>query len=118
MYFENINTLNKILESLKIALEASARGIKFANIDLKRSDSKNFILAGDECTLIPAFRTIDGLGGTVASNIVEEREKQEFISIEDFQKRGKVSQTLVDRMRLMGVLKGLPESSQMTLFEL
>jgi len=116
--YDATNKENNILESLKIALEASARGIKFANIDLKRSDAKNFILAGDDCTLIPSFRTIDGLGGTVANNITEEREKQEFISIEDLQKRGKLSQTLVDKMKLMGIFKGLPESSQMTLFEL
>jgi len=107
-----------VIESLKIALEATARGIKFANVNLERSDARNFILEGDDCTLIPSFRTIDGLGGTVATNIVEEREKQAFISIEDLQKRGKISQTLTDKMRLMGVLKGLPESSQMTLFEI
>lgn len=116
--YEATNKESNILDSLKIALEASARGIKFANVDVKKSDARNFILAGDECTLIPSFRTIDGLGGTVANNIVEEREKQEFISIEDLQKRGKISQTLIDKMRMMGMFKGLPESSQMTLFEL
>ncbi len=110
------NKETNILESLKIALEASARGIKFEKVSIEKSDAKNFILAGDDCTLIPPFRTIDGLGGTVATNIVEEREKNPFISIDDLQKRGKLSSTLIDKMRLMGILDDLPESSQMTLF--
>ncbi|MNE94138.1 DNA polymerase III PolC-type [compost metagenome] len=75
----------------------------------------NFVFA-DDTTLIPPFRTIDGLGDTVAKKIVEEREKGEFLSIEDLQKRGKVSGTLIEKMRSMGVLNGLDESSQLTLF--
>lgn len=60
--------------------------------------------------------SIDGLGDTVAKNIVEEREKGEFISIEDLGKRAKISQTLIDKMRLMHILDGMPESSQLSLF--
>ncbi len=105
-----------IIETLKIALEATARGIRFMNVDVEKSDAKNFLLAGDEYTLIPPFRTIDGLGDTVAANIVEERQKKTFISIDDLQKRGKISATLIDKMRLMGILENLPESNQMTLF--
>ena len=46
----------------------------------------------------------------------QEREKSKFISVEDIQLRGKVSQTLIDRMRMMGILNQLPESSQLSLF--
>lgn len=66
--------------------------------------------------LIPPFRTIDGLGDTVATNISEEAQKNPFISIEDFSKRCKVSTTLVDKMRTMGILNDLPETSQLSLF--
>lgn len=115
--FEASNKETSIIETLKVALEATARGIKFGSIDLEKSQASKFVIDQEhENTLIPPFSTIDGLGGTVATNIVEEREKKTFLSIEDFQKRGKVSQTLVDRMRLMGILGDLPESSQMTLF--
>lgn len=115
--FEATNKENGVLESLKIALEASARGIHFGKISLEKSDATHFRIDEEhENTLIPSFSTIDGLGGTVAQKIIEEREQQAFLSIEDFQKRGKVSQTLVDKMRLMGILDDLPESSQLTLF--
>ena len=106
-----------VLESLKIALEATARGIKFGNIDLDKSDALKFIKSDTlENTLIPPFRAIDGLGDTVGKTICEERSKKEFLSIEDLQKRGKVSQTLIEKLRTMKVLKDLPESNQLSLF--
>ena len=106
-----------VLESLKIALEATARGIKFANIDLNKSDALKFIKSDNlENTLIPPFRAIDGLGDTVGKTICQERSKREFLSIEDLQKRGKVSTTLIEKLRTMKVLKDLPESNQLSLF--
>ena len=114
--FDASNKENSILEGLQIALEASCRGIKFAPIDLAKSDSDKFIIAEDGMTLIPPFRAIDGLGETVARKIVEEREKNYFLSIEDLQKRAKVSATLIDKMRMMGILDGMDESSQLSIF--
>ena len=104
-----------VLEVLQVALEATARGFKFANIDIEKSDATNFILL-DDYTLLPPFRTIDGLGGLVAKKIVEERAKKPFLSIEDLQKRGKVTATTIEKMRLMGVLDNLDESNQLSLF--
>ena len=56
------------------------------------------------------------ISDTVANNIVEEREKGPFISIEEFQIRCKVSGTLIDKMRLMGIFGDMPETSQLSLF--
>ena len=36
--------------------------------------------------------------------------------MEDVQKRGKVSGTLIDKMKEMDILKDLPESNQLSLF--
>ena len=112
---EATNKEVSIIETLKIALEATARGIKFAPLSVTESGAKNFVIKDDH-TLIPPFRTIDGLGLTVAEKIVEEREKNAFLSIEDLQKRGKVSATLIDKMRMMGMLDNMDESSQLSLF--
>ena len=98
-----------------MCLEATARGISFAPIDLYKSSATIWGVK-DETTIYPPFASIDGLGDTVAKKIVEEREKSKFISVEDIQVRGKVSQTLTDRMRMMGILNQLPESSQLSLF--
>jgi DNA polymerase-3 subunit alpha (Gram-positive type) len=103
------------LESLKVCLEASARGIKFAPIDLNKSEATTWGVLDDK-TVLPPFSAIDGLGDTVAKAIVEEREKRQFTSIEDLQKRAKISQTLLDKLRRMKILDSLDESDQLTLF--
>ena len=113
--YEATNKETGQAESLKVALEATARGIKFLNVDLYKSDATVWV-AKNDTEIYPPFNAIDGLGDTVAKNIVEEREKQPFISIEDVQKRGKVSKTLIDKMTEMGILKDLPDSNQLSLF--
>ena len=109
------NKENGQAESLKVALEATARGIKFLNVDLYHSDATVWTVKSDT-EIYPPFSAIDGLGDTVAKNIVAEREKGKFISIEDIQKRAKVSGTLIDKMKEMGILEGLPNSNQLSLF--
>ncbi len=101
---------------LEIALEMCARGFRFGNIDLYKSDSTKFIIDDDRITLIPPFRTIDGLGDTVAKNIVKERNIRPFLSIEDLQVRAKVSQTLIEKMKNMKILDDMEESNQLSLF--
>ena len=102
-------------ESLKVALEATARGIKFLNVDLYESEATTWKVKSDT-EIIPPFSSIAGLGDTVAKKIVEEREKQPFLSVEDLQSRGKVTTTLIERMKEMKVLKDLPDSNQLSLF--
>ena len=113
--YEATNKENGQAESLKVALEATARGIKFLNVDLYKSDATVWV-AKNDTEIYPPFNAIDGLGDTVAKAIVAEREKQPFISIEDVQKRGKVSKTLIDKMTEMGILQDLPDSNQLSLF--
>ena len=113
--YDATNKESSVLECLKVALEALARNIKFKPIDLYKSHYHDFVI-DDDGNLIPPFRSIDGLGEVVAKNIVEEREKREFISIEDLQKRAKLSSTLIEKLRSMGILDGMDESSQLTLF--
>ena len=113
--YEATNKENGQAESLKVALEATARGIKFLNVDLYNSEATVWVAKGDN-EIYPPFNAIEGLGDTVAKNIVAEREKGRFISIEDVQKRAKVSQTLIEKMKDMKILEGLPESNQLSLF--
>ena len=113
--FEATNKENGQAESLKVALEAAARGIKFLNVDLYKSEATVWVAVNDT-EIYPPFNAIDGLGDTVAQNIVRERENGAFLSIEDVQRRGKVSQTLIDKMKDMGILKDLPDSNQLSLF--
>ena len=105
-----------LLETLHLALEATARGFKFGNIDVKRSLAKNYVIDDDGKTLISPFRTLDGLGDSVANQIVEERNKKPFFCVEDFQNRGKVNTTTMEKLRALNVFENMPESAQLSLF--
>jgi DNA polymerase-3 subunit alpha (Gram-positive type) len=105
------------LESLKVCLEATARGIKFLPVDLNESEATIWKVK-DDTSIYPPFSSIDGLGDTVAKNIVEERNKSKFLSIEEVQYRAKISGTLMDKMKSMGIFEGMNESNQLSLFDM
>ena len=105
-----------LLETLKLALEATARGFKFGNIDVEKSLAKNYVISSDGKTLISPFSTLDGLGDAVANQIVNERNKKPFFCIEDFQNRGKVNASTMEKLKSLGVFNGMPESAQLSLF--
>ncbi len=115
--FDATNKESGVKESLNVALEAAARGMKVTNFDLYKSKGMTFDVLDDH-TMIPPFITIDGLGEVVAKNIEAEAKKKPFVSIEEFQNRCKVSQTLIDKMKAMGIFDNMPESSQLSLFDL
>ena len=102
-------------ESLRVALEATARKIKFVPIDLYESEAGVWKVSSSK-EIIPPFSSIEGLGDSVAKNIVSERKKSKFLSKEDLQVRCKISQTLMEKLDEMNILKDLPESNQLSLF--
>ena len=114
--YDATNKETSVLETLKLALEATARGVKFKMIDVTKSEAKSFVMVEDENALILPFMSLDGLGEAVANKIVEERNEKPYYSIEDFQLRGKVNASTVDRLRSLNIFEGMPESSQLSLF--
>ena len=50
--------------------------------------------------------------------VEQEAAKSRFLSLDDFKARTKVSTTLIDDMVRMGILSGLPETNQLSLFDL
>ena len=93
------------------------RGFYFSNIDLMRSTAREFIVDQDNKNhIIPPFSCIDGLGESVAETIVEARKEREFLSKEDLLKRTSLSSTLLKKLESMGVLEGMQEENQLSLF--
>lgn len=103
-------------ETLCICLEMAARGFYFSNIDIEKSDAKKFVITEDGKGLIIPFRALDGLGDNVAEGIVKARTEAPFISQEDLQKRGKVNNTALEKLKQLGCLNNLSESNQLSLF--
>ncbi|MBH8608608.1 PolC-type DNA polymerase III [Thermoactinomyces sp. CICC 10521] len=104
-----------LFTALESVLEFFARGFKFKNVDLYRSHATQFVIDGDDQLILP-FASIPGVGENAAKNIMEARKDGEFLSIEDFQTRSRVSSTVVELLKSMGCLDGLPESNQLVLF--
>ncbi len=105
-------------ETLCLCLEMCLRGFYFKNIDIEKSDGKKFVITDDKKGLIIPFRALDGLGDNVAEQIIKARNESPFMSQEDLMSRGKVNKTALEKLRLLGALDNLPESNQLSLFDM
>ena len=99
-----------------MALEMLDRGYKFENIDIYKSDATKFVIDRENKALIPPFSSISGIGEAAALTVIEARKNGEFISIEDFSNRTKISAQKIQELKEMGAFKDLPESSLISLF--
>ena len=99
---------------LELIVEFYARGFKFLPIDLYKSDSRKFIVT--EEGLIPPFNSLQGLGTNAAQSIVDGREAGEFHTIEELKERTSLGRSLIDLLKENGVLNGIPETNQLSLF--
>lgn len=103
-----------LLTVLEVAMEMYARGYKLSKVHLYKSDSDKFRL--ENGYIVPPLKSLQGVGENAARNIVKEREKGEFISIEDLMNRAKVNKTAIEALRTHGCLEGMYEKNQISLF--
>ncbi|MCY0879799.1 MAG: PolC-type DNA polymerase III [Firmicutes bacterium] len=99
---------------LEVAREMLARGYRFYPIDLERSHATRFLIE-KEGLLIP-FAALPGLGVNAARHIIEARETQPFLSIDDLRQRARLSKSVVDLLKKHGALDHLGETSQLGFF--
>lgn len=87
------------------------------NIDLYKSLATEFRVNPDNNhEIIPPFKVLDGLGDNVAMSIVQAREQRPFMSKEDLTSRTQLSTTLCKKLEQLGVLNGLDDTNQISLF--
>lgn len=119
-YKKRSDTLSKkeqdTLKDMKIVQEMYARGFEFVPINIYTAKARRFEVVGDK--LMPALSTIDGLGDKAADAVVEAAKDGKFLSKDDFRQRTKVSKTVIDLMADLNLLGGLPESNQLSLFDM
>ena len=101
---------------LELVREMYARGLKFAPMSLYDSKAIKFDLKKEG--ILPPLCTVQGLGENAAFNIVEARKDGEFYTIENLIERTKISKTVVEVLKINGVLNGIPDTNQLTLFNL
>ena len=103
-------------KDMRIVQEMYARGFEFMPIDIYRAQAHHFQIIDDK--LMPSISTIDGLGDKAADAVVEAAKDGPFLSRDDFRQRTKVSKTVIDLMAELKLLGDLPESNQLSLFDL
>lgn len=98
-------------KDMRVVQEMYARGFEFVPIDVYRAKGQRFQIIDGK--LMPSFASIDGLGDKAAQAIEEAARNGEFLSLDDFRDRTKVSKTMIDTLVELQILKDLPESNQL-----
>ncbi len=118
-YRKRSDTLSKkeqdTLKDMKSVQEMYARGFEFLKVDIYRAEAHKFQIIDGK--LMPALSTIEGLGDKAADMLVEAAAQGPFLSRDDLRQRSKLSKTVIDLMGDLGLLEGLPESNQLSLFD-
>jgi DNA polymerase-3 subunit alpha (Gram-positive type) len=119
-YKKRSDTLSKkeqdTLRDMRIVQEMYARGFDFVPIDIYKAKARHFQIIDGK--LMPSLSSIDGLGKKAAEAVVDAVKDGPFLSVEDFSSRTKVNGTICSLMSDLGLLKDLPQSNQLNLFEL
>ena len=99
-------------------VEMTDRGIRFGHLSIDKSQGTFFSVDPETKEIIPPFSAVDSLGEVLANKIVEERKKAPFTTIEDFERRCRISKAISQKLRELGAYKGIPEAEQMSLDEM
>jgi DNA polymerase-3 subunit alpha (Gram-positive type) len=105
---------NEMLATMQLVREALSRGVQFLGVDLMKSDAKAFLPENGKIRM--PFNSLPGLGDTAAEKIVEARDNNVIFSIQELRELTGVSKSVIELMRKNGVLGGLSETNQISLF--
>ena len=103
-----------LLDALLLANEYMARGYEFLPVDLYKSDARLFLPEDGKIRL--PFGSLPGIGESAAISLQNAREGGEFLSVEELKQRTSVTKAVVEILENNGVLSGLSETNQLTLF--
>ncbi len=113
----NMTTNEKsIYTILEICLEMYERGIEFLPVDLYKSHAKKFQKVGN--SILPPLNAFQGVGDAAAEGIMEAAKEGTFMSQEDLKNRSGANKSVIETLAQNGVLKNLPESSQVNMFDI
>ena len=104
------------LTIMEVVNEMYARGIEFMPIDIYLSHPTKYLNINGK--ILPALNSIAGMGDRAAQSIADARENGRFFSRDDFKQRTSVSETHIELLKSFGCFKGIPQSAQVSLFEL
>ena len=104
------------LKDMRIVQEMYARGFEFLPVDLYKSHATKFLI--EDGKLRPPFSSIEGIADTAGEALAEAGQHGPYISRDDIRQRAKVGQSVVDTLYHLGLLGDLPESNQLSIFDI
>lgn len=109
----------KVFYIIELVEEMMLRGIKFVDLDIETAKARRFEVLG-KGRIMPSFDSINSISTNMAKAIVQARDDGEgtFKSHEDLQRRSGLGQSAVQYMRELKILDHIPESAQITLFDM
>ena len=107
----------RIFYTLELVREMLRRGISFLPISLDYSAATKFLVE-EKGKIRPPLASVPGISEKTAFPIIEERQKEAFLSIEDLKQRAGLNSAVIEELRLCGALEHLPASTQIDLFSL
>ena len=110
------NKEQDIVKDGRIVQEMYARGFTFMPIDIYRAEPHRFQIIDGK--LMPSLNSIEGLGDNAAIAIAEAAKDGPFLSKDDFRQRTKAPKTVIELMSDLGLFGDLPDSNQLSLFDL
>ena len=105
-----------VLKDMKIVQEMYARGFEFLPLDIYTAKANKFQIIDGK--LMPPLSSIEGMGDKAAEAVEAAAKDGPYLSRDDFRQRTKVSKTVIDFMADLGLFGNLPESNQLSLFDL
>ncbi len=105
---------NETCTTLYLVREALSRGVKFLNVDLKKSDASAFLPENGKIRM--PFNSLSGLGDTAAEKIIAAREQFDIYSVEELREHTGISKAVIEILRRNHVLDGLSETNQFSMF--
>jgi len=105
-----------VLTILEMVIEMRMRGIEFAKVDIYKSHASKFTIDGGN--ILPSLTSMPGLGETVAEAIMREAKKGRFTSVRQMQQRTGANKAVIGILKEQGCLDGLPDSDQVSMFEM
>lgn len=103
------------LKDLKIVLEMYARGYDFVPIDIYKAKADRFQIVDGK--IMPSFASIEGMGEKAAQQLYDAAQKGPFLSKEEINERAKIGKGAIEKMSELGILDGMPETNQLSLFD-
>ncbi len=101
---------------MEVVLEMISRGIELLPVDLYRSHADRFLL--EDKKIRPPLTSLQGVGQNAARSIAEEAAKGSFLSIEELRSRTGASKVVLETLKNHGSCDDLPETNQLSLFQL